>query len=597
MPKLDVDGVGLAYDDVGRRDGVPLVFIHGWTANRHRWDDQLGHFAGRYRVISLDLRGHGDSDSAPNPYTIGGLAREVLALLDGLGVDRFVPVGHSMGGMIALTLALEHPERVEQLVLVDSLGRMMYSRGRGLLILLSRLLPCKMFVAVNIRRAFKPGFPSAEVARYVAQAQSTPRQVVLGCFAAMRRFDVLDHVCRLKLPMLILHGFYDAQLPLRQALRIAVQVPDSLVKVLDTGHEAPAEDPEALTRAVESFLRTTCSASDAPPRQTTDVHVRPRCVSPTPPTDQRRPAGRRGLPVAQTPRARDAAGAHACGSNTGGDTGGMADVAWEELRVEVHGRPVFVRRGPEVPGSVPLVHVHGFAVSGSYLLPTARALAHRATTLVPDLPGYGHTAAWGHALGIPSLAWALLELLDALGLERVVLVGNSMGGPVCLEVAHSAPERVTGIVLASPAGGMHNQPLARALLQLTRDARRENPRMVRVVLPDYLRFGPVNALQLFGELMRFPSLERIVRTPVPTLAVVGTRDPLMPPSWRVREVGRLAPPHVTVAVIEGAAHAMNFSHPGELAHVIGCWLDGREITDDPNEPGRARVLEIQRGDP
>ena len=72
MPMLDVDGVRLAYDDVGRRDGVPLVFIHGWTANRHRWDDQLGHFAGRYRVISLDLRGHGDSDLTPDLYTIGG---------------------------------------------------------------------------------------------------------------------------------------------------------------------------------------------------------------------------------------------------------------------------------------------------------------------------------------------------------------------------------------------------------------------------------------------------------------------------------------------------------------------------------------------
>ena len=102
MPMLDVDAVGLAYDDVGRRDGVPLVFIHGWTANRHRWDDQVSHFAGRYRVISLDLRGHGDSDLTPDLYTIRGLAREVLALLDGLGVDRFVPVGHSMGGMIAL---------------------------------------------------------------------------------------------------------------------------------------------------------------------------------------------------------------------------------------------------------------------------------------------------------------------------------------------------------------------------------------------------------------------------------------------------------------------------------------------------------------
>jgi 3-oxoadipate enol-lactonase len=257
MPKLDVDGVWLAYDDVGRRDEVPLVFIHGWTANRHRWDDQLSHFAGQYRVISLDLRGHGDSDLTPDPYTIDGLAREVLALLDKLSVQRFVPVGHSMGGMIALTLALEHPERVERLVVIDSLSRMMYSRCRRLLILLSRLLPVKMFVAVNIRRAFKPGFPPTEVARYVAQAQSTPRQVVMGCFAAMRRFDVLDRAGELKLPTLILHGFYDVQFPLRQALCIAVRVPDSVVKVLNTGHEAPAEDPQAVTRAVDCFLRAT----------------------------------------------------------------------------------------------------------------------------------------------------------------------------------------------------------------------------------------------------------------------------------------------------------------------------------------------------
>ncbi|MDD7941636.1 alpha/beta fold hydrolase [Actinomycetospora lutea] len=273
----------------------------------------------------------------------------------------------------------------------------------------------------------------------------------------------------------------------------------------------------------------------------------------------------------------------------------MVDVGWEEFRVEVQGHPVFVRRGPQVPGSVPLVHVHGFAVSGSYLLPTARALAHRATTLVPDLPGYGQSAAWGHVLGIPSLAWALLEVLDAVDLERVVLVGNSMGGPVSLEVAHSAPDRVAGVVLASPAGGMHNQPLTRALVQLARDVPRESPCMAPVVLLDYLRFGPVNALQLFGELMRFPSLERVLRTPVPTLAVIGTRDPLMPPLWRVEEVGRLAPPHLRIAVIEGAAHAMNFSHPRELAHVIGSWLDGREITEDPDEPGLSRVLGIRRG--
>jgi len=274
----------------------------------------------------------------------------------------------------------------------------------------------------------------------------------------------------------------------------------------------------------------------------------------------------------------------------------VAEAGWRELRIQVQGRPVFVRAGPQVPGSIPLVHVHGFAVSGSYLLPTARALAHRATAVVPDLPGYGRSAAWGHALGMPSLAWALLEILDALGLERVYLIGNSMGGPVSLEVAHSAPERVAGIVLASPAGGVQNQPLARALLQLARDVGRESRHMIPVVVPDYLHFGPVNGLHLFGELVRFPSLERLLRTPVPTLAVIGSRDPLMPPPRRVRELGRLAPPHLTVAVIDGAAHAMNFSHPGELAHVISRWLDGREITDDPDQPGVARVLQIRRGD-
>ncbi|MBD5785661.1 alpha/beta fold hydrolase [Cellulosimicrobium terreum] len=273
------------------------------------------------------------------------------------------------------------------------------------------------------------------------------------------------------------------------------------------------------------------------------------------------------------------------------------DIVWDEREVDVEGHTVFVRAGPEVPGSVPIVHVHGFAVSGTYLLPTAARLAHRATTYVPDLPGYGRTEGWGPALGIPSLAEALLGVLDALELDRVVLLGNSMGGPVSLEVAHRAPDRVAGIVLASPAGGVHNQPFVRAIGQLARDATRESPGMARVAVPDYLRFGPVSTLHLFSELARFPSLERILRTPVPTLAVIGSRDPLMPPPARVREVGRLAPEHLTVALIEGAAHAMNFSHPDELAHVVGCWLDGREITDDPDAPGVARVLQIRRDPP
>ncbi|WP_454051702.1 alpha/beta fold hydrolase [Cellulomonas sp. Marseille-Q8402] len=274
---------------------------------------------------------------------------------------------------------------------------------------------------------------------------------------------------------------------------------------------------------------------------------------------------------------------------------GAADQDWTDEMVRVGNRDVHVRTSRDVPGATPIVHLHGFAISGTYLMPTARRLASRATNVVPDLPGYGRSEGWGATLGIPALGEALLGLLDALGLDRVVLVGNSMGCPVGLEVAHVAPERVERLVLVSPAGGMYNQPLSRGLAQLARDVRRERPEMARVAVPDYVRFGPANTLRLFSELVRYPSLERLVRLTVPALAVVGSRDPMMPPRSRVMEVARLAPPHVTLAVIGGAAHAMNFSHPGELAHVIGSWLDGEEIVDDPDEPGFARVIEVPRG--
>jgi pimeloyl-ACP methyl ester carboxylesterase len=241
--------------------------------------------------------------------------------------------------------------------------------------------------------------------------------------------------------------------------------------------------------------------------------------------------------------------------------------------LQIDEMPVYCRRSTYGVG-VPVVHVHGFAISGEYLMPTARALATRWVNLVPDLPGYGRSPRRDHVLDISGLAGALLTVLDTLDIDRAVLVGNSMGCPIGLEVAHEAPERVHSLVLVSPAGGVHNQPLPRALGQLAVDAFRESPKMIPVALPDYVRFGPLNGLRLFHELTLFPSLERLLSTPVPTLAVLGGRDPLVPSSARVREVALRAPEHLTVALVEKAAHAMNFSHPEELAGVIGAWLDG-----------------------
>jgi pimeloyl-ACP methyl ester carboxylesterase len=265
---------------------------------------------------------------------------------------------------------------------------------------------------------------------------------------------------------------------------------------------------------------------------------------------------------------------------------------WVDEHLFVEGRSIHYRRSLGGSG-VPIVHVHGFGISGTYLMPTARLLTDHRVNVVPDLPGYGRSERRDHVLGIPALAEALVAMLDQLRIDQAVLVGNSMGCPIGLEVAHAMPDRVHRLVLVSPAGGLQNQPLRRGLGQLALDVVRESPRMIPVALPDYLRFGPLNGLRLFHELTRFPSLERLLHTPVPTLAVLGGRDPLMPPPRRVREVGQLMPDHVTVVQIEQAAHAINFSHPSELADLITCWLDGREIVDMARRSTGVRLIRGQ----
>ena len=222
-----------------------------------------------------------------------------------------------------------------------------------------------------------------------------------------------------------------------------------------------------------------------------------------------------------------------------------SDDGWVTERLRVGEDVIHCRRG-SIGDGVPIIHIHGFGISGEYLMPTARLLARRWVNVVPDLPGYGRSERRRHVLNIPELAEALMALLDALAIERAVLLGNSMGCPVALEAAHAAPDRVEQLILVSPAGGVQNQPLVRALAQLGQDVARESPRMFPVALPDYAKFGPVNGLRLFHELTRFPSLDRLVHTPAPTLAVLGVRDPLMPSLDRVQEIARHAPDSLTV---------------------------------------------------
>jgi pimeloyl-ACP methyl ester carboxylesterase len=100
---------------------------------------------------------------------------------------------------------------------------------------------------------------------------------------------------------------------------------------------------------------------------------------------------------------------------------------------------------------------------------------------------------------------------------------------------------------------------------------------------------------MFRALMRYPSLDRLLALDVPTLVVAGSRDPLMPGPARIEEVAKQVEHRVVFVAIDGAAHAINFSHPGELANVIRQFMADKPIVDDPNSPGNARAYEIHRG--
>ena len=109
--------------DGGKSEHVPIIFVHSLAGNGGQWALQLDHLRRRRRAVSLDLRGHGESDPAEDgDYSIAGLAADVEAVADQLGLRRFILAGHSLGSLVAIEYASRHPERVAGLLLVDPNG-------------------------------------------------------------------------------------------------------------------------------------------------------------------------------------------------------------------------------------------------------------------------------------------------------------------------------------------------------------------------------------------------------------------------------------------------------------------------------------------
>jgi len=255
------------------------------------------------------------------------------------------------------------------------------------------------------------------------------------------------------------------------------------------------------------------------------------------------------------------------------------------------GLPLLYRTNTAAPaeGARTIVHIHGFAISGRYLLPTASLLATDYRTFVPDLPGFGRSHHPPHPLTIDELGEAVVRFMDQQGIERAVLLGNSLGCPIIASMLDEHTDRIEAAIWVSPAGGRYNLPIYRGVAQMALAGLREPPRMFPIALTDYARYGLIPSIDLLWSMLHYPTVRRLQELVIPTLVVIGSRDPLV--SERVVAQRAVELPHVTAAVIDGAAHAINFSHSDQLANVVRCFLEGRPIVADPSAKGGVRVFE------
>jgi 2-hydroxy-6-oxonona-2,4-dienedioate hydrolase len=215
----------------------------------------------------------------------------------------------------------------------------------------------------------------------------------------------------------------------------------------------------------------------------------------------------------------------------------------------------------------PIILVHGLGVSSRYMMPTAERLAPHRTIYAPDLPGVGLSGKPPHPLNITELSEALAGWMELVGIDRAVLLGNSIGCQIVADLGTRRPELVQRLVLVSPTVDKRARTAVRSFARLLLDVPREHWWTLSfIALMDYLRAGLGRTAHTFGYAIQDRIEERLPGLRQPVLVVRGGLDPVVPQSWAEELHERLSDGQLVV--IPKAAHAVNHNSPAALARVV-----------------------------
>ena len=291
---IEVAGAQAHVRDEGKADAMPLLLIHGSLGSLRMWDGWVAELQDRYRLILVDLPGHGLTGDWPRgEFSVDAYADFIEVLADTLHLDRLAVAGHSLGGAVAWTFAATRPERVSQLILVDSAG---FPRESGELPLPTRL--ARQRVVGDIGIYFKPErlVRRSLLEVYADPAMVTPERVKQ--FAELQRFpgnrpatlirartqEPLDPspLKRLDVPTLIIWGAKDRWVPVADGFRFQNDIKGSKLAIFENlGHDPMEENPKATAAALAEFLPTEPPAPLTPPQpQTAEPSTADQVVAP-----------------------------------------------------------------------------------------------------------------------------------------------------------------------------------------------------------------------------------------------------------------------------------------------------------------------------
>lgn len=241
------------------RDGAPaLVLLNSIGTDMDLWDRTLPLLRQSHRLLRVDTRGHGASDAAGGDYAMAGLADDIFGAMDAAGIADAAVAGVSLGGMIAMEMALARPDRVVALALIctsATMDKVAWSdrvakvRGEGM----------GAIAELAMGRFLSPEFIAAEP----AVAQTIRRQLVsmaasgyAGCAAAIRDMDLASRIGQIGCPTLVLTGERDTSTPFEgHGECLVTQIPGASHSALPAAHLAPVEAPQLLVETMLAFLK------------------------------------------------------------------------------------------------------------------------------------------------------------------------------------------------------------------------------------------------------------------------------------------------------------------------------------------------------